>query len=163
MRTLLEGDKAVDDYKNSEKGKKNQENEKYSVPVGAFTFGKFRKVEEVINGDKTTYYVYPLIRDGKEVGQVAPSQIEKTALWDFSQSIVKKRDEEKYFLIPMAMNPLLEVDKVSLQGKTVKITISKEIGYRVPFVGTEGYPDRDTAEEAWQDRAAKRVYDMVIS
>ena len=163
MKTLLEGDKAIEDYKKSQKGIRNAENEKYSVPVGTFTFGKFRKVEEVINEGKTTYYVYPLIRDGKEVGVVAPSQIEKTALWDFSQSIMKKRDEEKYFLIPMAMNPLLEVDKVSLQGKTVKVTISKEIGYKVPFVGTDGYPDRDVAEDAWKARTAKRVYDMVIS
>ena len=163
MKTLLEGDKAVEDYKNSKKGVRNAENERYSVPVGTFTFGKFRKVEEEINKEKTTYYVYPLLRGGKEIGVAAPSQIEKTALWDFSQSIMKKRDEEKYFLIPMAMNPLLEVDKVSLEGKTVKVTISKEIGYKVPFVGTNGYHDRDTAEEAWINRTAKRVYDMVIS
>ena len=47
MKTLLEGDAAITAYENSDKGKKNAENEKYRVPVGTFLFGRFRQVEEV--------------------------------------------------------------------------------------------------------------------
>ena len=163
MKTLLEGNEAVADYKESEKGIKNAENEQYRVPVGTFLFGKFRKVEQEMDDKIAIYFVYPLFRDGIEVGQVSISQIEKTALYDFDTSCVKKRNVEQYFLIPQALKPLMEVDKVALAGKTVTISISDKIGYKVPFTSSEGYPKKSLAESAWTARTAKRVYDMVIA
>lgn len=162
MKTLLEGDEAITAYEKSDKGKKNAENEKYRVPVGTFLFGRFRQVEEDINGKKQTFFVYPLMRDGVEVGQVSIPQIEKTAMWNFDTSFVKKKDVEKYYLIPNALKPLLEADKKTLNGKTVTISIAPETGYKVKFTGSEGYPNRDMAEDAWKAKTAKRVYDMVI-
>lgn len=163
MKTLAEGNAAVKAYQNSEKGKKNAENEQYRVPVGTFIFGKFRHVEETIEEKVQNFFVYPLIRDGIEVATVSIPQIEKTAMWDFETSFVKKKDVEKYFLIPNALRPLMEVDKVKLEGKTVQISIAPEVGYKVKFTGSEGYPNRDAADSAWQGRTAKRVYDMIIS
>ena len=163
MKTLLEGSAAITDYENSDKGKRNAENEKFRVPVGTFLFGKFRKVEEEIDKKTQTFFVYPLMRDGVEIGQVSIPQIEKTAMWNFDTSFVKKKDVEKYFLIPNALRPLLEADKKTLEGKTVQISIAPEIGYKVKFTGSEGYPNRDAAEDAWKAKTAKRVYDMIIS
>ena len=163
MEILKQGEEAVQAYQNSEKGKKNAENEAYRVPVGTFIFGKFTQVKETINGKEQIYFVYPLLRNGEKVAQVSIPQIEKTAMWNIETSLVKKKGVEKYFLIPNALRPLLEVDKVKLEGKTVTISIAPEIGYKTEYVGTEGYATERAALDAWEGRKGKRTYDMAIS
>lgn len=162
-KVLLKGDEAIKAYENSEKAKRNAENEKFSVPVGTFIIGKFLQVEEEIGGKNQSFFVYQLLRDGVEVGRVTFGQIEKTAMWDFDTSFVKKRGAEKYYLVPNALRPMLEADKKKLEGKTISISIAKEVGYKTEFVGAEGYPNREAAEQAWLAKKAKRVYDMIIS
>ena len=163
MTILQTGDAAIEAYQNSEKGKRNAENEKFRVPIGTFKLGKFTQVKEVINGIEQIYFVYPLMRGNEVVGNITPTQIEKTAMWDFETSAVKKKDAEKYYLVPNALRPLLEADKVRLEGKTATISIATEIGYKVAYVGTEGYPDVESQKRAWQAKTAKRVYDVIIS
>ena len=163
MEILKQGDDAVKAYQNSEKGKKNAENERYRVPVGTFIFGQFTEVKDAINGKEQTFFVYPLMRDGEKVAQVSIPQIEKTAMWNIETSLVKKSGEEKYFLVPNALRPLLEIDKVKLAGKTVTISIAPEIGYKTEFVGSQGYATESAAIDAWKGRKGKRTYDMIIS
>ena len=160
MEILKKGDDAVKAYLESAKGKKNLENERYRVPVGTFIFGEFTEVRDVINGKEQTFFVYPLMRDGVSVGQVSLPQIEKSAMWNIETSLVQKNGEEKYFLIPQPMRPLLEIDKVKLAGKTVTISIAPEIGYKTEFVGTQGYASRQAAVDAWAGRKGKRTYNM---
>ena len=80
-------------------------------------------------------------------------------MWDIATSLVKKNGEEKYFLVPNAMRPLLEVDKVKLAGKTVTISIAPEIGFKTEFVGS-GYASEKAATDAWKGRKGKRTYNM---
>ena len=160
MEILRKGVDAITAYQESEKGKKNAENERFRVPIGTFIFGEFTEVKDVIQGKEQTFFVYPLMRDGVSVGQVSLPQIEKTAMWNIETSLVKKNGENKWFLIPNAMKPLLEVDKVKLAGKTVTISIAPEIGYKTDFVGTQGYASEEAAIDAWKGRKGKRTYNM---
>ena len=162
MKILKKGDDAIKAYQNSERGKKNAENERYRVPVGTFKLGEFTEVEEDMNGRKQIYYVYPLLRDNIVVGNVTPAQIEKTALYSFEQSLKKKRNAEKYYLIPMPLRPMLEIDKVSLAGKTVTISVATESAFSVEFK-SDGYKDDEEAMEAWKARKAKNIYNVDIS
>ena len=160
MEILKKGADAVKAYQDSEKGKKNAENERFRVPIGTFIFGEFTEVKDLIQGKEQTFFVYPLVREGVSVGQVSIPQIEKTAMWNIETSLVKKNGEEKYFLVPNAMRPLLEVDKVKLAGKTVTISIAPEIGFKTEFVGSAGYATEEAAIDAWKGRKGKRTYDM---
>ena len=160
MEILRKGSEAVKAYQDSAKGKKNAENERFRVPIGTFIFGEFTEVKDIIQEKEQTFFVYPLMRDGVSVGQVSIPQIEKSAMWNIETSLVKKNGENKWFLIPNAMKPLLEIDKVKLAGKTVVISIAPEIGFKTEFVGTAGYASEEAAIDAWKGRKGKRTYNM---